>query len=125
MVLGTPDPFASRGGSINVATIIHSDEALLAVAFIFTVHFFNTHFRPDKFPMDSVIFTGRVSLEELRHDKPAEYEALVANGELEKYIVEPFPRRLERTLKSLGFAALGVGLTLIVLIVYSMLFGYR
>ena len=35
------------GWIINVATIIHSDEALLAVAFIFTVHFFNTHFRPD------------------------------------------------------------------------------
>ena len=47
------------GWSINVATIIHSDEALLAVAFIFTIHFFNTHFRPDKFPMDPVIFTGR------------------------------------------------------------------
>jgi predicted CXXCH cytochrome family protein len=39
------------GRSVNVATILHSDEALLAVAFIFTVHFFNTHFRPDKFPM--------------------------------------------------------------------------
>lgn len=25
-----------------------------------TNHFFNTHFRPDKFPMDTVIFTGRV-----------------------------------------------------------------
>ena len=47
------------GWLINVATIIHSDEALLAVGFIFTVHFFNTHFRPEKFPMDTVIFTGR------------------------------------------------------------------
>ena len=32
------------GQSVNIATIIHSDEALLAVGFIFTVHFFNTHF---------------------------------------------------------------------------------
>ena len=47
------------GWFINVATIIHSDEALLAVGFIFTIHFFNTHFRPEKFPMDTVIFTGR------------------------------------------------------------------
>ena len=46
------------GWVLNVATIIHSDEALLAVGFIFTVHFFNTHFRPEKFPMDTVIFTG-------------------------------------------------------------------
>ena len=58
------------GWFVNVATIIHSDEALLAVAFIFTIHFFNTHFRPDKFPMDPVIFTGRVPLEELKRDKP-------------------------------------------------------
>src|SRR3990172_5698376 len=42
------------GWFINVATIIHSDEALLATGFIFTVHFFNTHFCPDKFPMDTV-----------------------------------------------------------------------
>jgi len=34
------------GWFINVATIIHSDEALLATGFIFTVHFFNTHLRP-------------------------------------------------------------------------------
>jgi len=45
------------GWFINVATIIHSDEALLATGFIFTVHFFNTHFRPEKFPMDIVVFT--------------------------------------------------------------------
>ena len=59
------------GWLINVATIIHSDEALLAVGFIFTIHFFNTHLRPEKFPMDIVVFTGRMSVEELKHDKPA------------------------------------------------------
>ena len=54
------------GWLINVATIIHSDEALLAAGFIFTVHFFNTHLRPEKFPMDIVIFTGRMTLEEFK-----------------------------------------------------------
>jgi cytochrome b subunit of formate dehydrogenase len=116
------------GWAVNVATIIHSDEALLAVAFIFTIHFFNTHFRPDKFPMDPVIFTGRVSLEELKHDKPAEYEELMASGtiaEIEERLVDAFPKRLEKAFKTFGFIALGIGLTLIVLIVYAMLFGYR
>ena len=74
------------GWSVNVATIIHSDEALLAVAFIFTVHFFNTHFRPDKFPMDPVIFTGRVALDELEHDKPEEYADLMASEDPEARI---------------------------------------
>jgi len=113
------------GWFINVSTIIHSDEALLAVAFIFTIHFFNTHFRPDKFPMDPVIFTGRMTLEELKHDKPKEYEDLVASGELEKHLVDPFPEPIEKGMKTFGFFALAVGLTLIGLILYAMLFGYR
>ena len=48
------------GWTINVATIIHSEEALLAAGFIFTIHFFNGHLRPEKFPMDPVVFTGRM-----------------------------------------------------------------
>jgi hypothetical protein len=47
------------GWVFNIAIIVHSDEALLATGFIFTVHFFNSHLRPEKFPMDPVIFTGR------------------------------------------------------------------
>ncbi|MCU0232999.1 MAG: cytochrome c3 family protein [Thermoanaerobaculales bacterium] len=112
------------GWTINVATIIHSDEALLAVAFIFTIHFFNTHFRPDKFPMDPVIFTGRVSLEELKHDKPAEYEEFITDAtpeELARRITGP----ATKAARIFGFTALAIGLTLIALIVYTMLFGYR
>ena len=130
LVLWFPELFTRvlPGWSVNVATIIHSDEALLAVAFIFTIHFFNTHFRPDKFPMDTVIFTGRVSLEELKHDKPAEYEALMASGtpeEIERTLMGPFPAALERGFRVFGFAALGLGLTLIALILYAMILGYR
>ncbi len=113
------------GWSINVATIIHSDEALLAVGFIFTIHFFNTHFRPDKFPMDPVIFTGRMTLEELKHDKPDEYDELIRSGQLEKSLVPPFPRSIERAFKAFGFTMLAIGLTLIGLIIYAMLFSYR
>src|SRR3972149_12339534 len=72
------------GWTVNVATIIHSDEALLATAFIFTVHFFNTHFRLDKFPMDITIFTGRESLEELKEDRPREYQKLMETGQLSR-----------------------------------------
>ena len=113
------------GWSINVATIVHSDEALLAVGFIFTIHFFNTHFRPDKFPMDPVIFTGRMTVEELQHDKPDEYAELVRTGQLEEHLVGPIPSEAERAARVFGFVALAIGLTLIVLIVYAMLFGYR
>jgi len=113
------------GWLINVATIIHSDEALLAVGFIFTVHFFNTHLRPEKFPMDIVVFTGRMSLEELKRDKPAEYDALVKSGELEKYLVEPYPPIVIRAVRVFGWTALTIGFSIVVWIIYAMLFAYR
>lgn len=113
------------GWIINVATIIHSDEALLASAFIFTVHFFNTHFRPDKFPMDTVIFTGRVPLEELRLDRPREYKELIESKKLKKRLVEPLPPVLVKVARVFGTVALITGLILILLIVYAVIFGYR
>jgi thiosulfate reductase cytochrome b subunit len=113
------------GWVINVATIIHSDEALLATGFIFTIHFFNTHLRPEKFPMDTVIFTGRMSVDELREDKPDEYEALIRSGELERYLVEPYPPVVIRTIRIFAWTALAVGFGTVVWIVYAMVFAYR
>ncbi|MGA3025915.1 MAG: hypothetical protein ABSF98_14190 [Bryobacteraceae bacterium] len=113
------------GWAVNVATTIHSDEALLAVSFIFVVHFFNTHFRPERFPIDTVIFTGGVPLEEFQRDRPREYRQLVETGRLEEFLMPgPLPRSV-RFWRRLGFTALGIGLILIGLIVYAMLFAYR
>ena len=127
LVLWFPEIFTRilPGWSVNVATIIHSDEALLAVGFIFTIHFFNTHFRPDKFPLDQVMFHGAMTLEELKYDKPGEYERLREMGELDDHIVSPPRKGTERMAKFGGFLALTIGLTLIALIIFAMLFGYR
>lgn len=112
------------GWIINVATIIHSDEALLATGFIFTVHFFNTHFRPDKFPMDTVIFTGRISVEELKEDRPRHYEYLVKSGRLQESLVEAPSPTLERWARGFGLAALTIGFVTILMIIYTI-FVYR
>jgi len=127
MMLWFPEFFTQffPGWFLNVATIIHSDEALLATGFIFTVHFFNTHLRPEKFPMDIVVFTGRVSVEEFQHDKPKEYEALVANGELEKFLVEPYPPIVIKAIRIFGWCAVTIGFSIIIWIIYAMLFAYR
>jgi cytochrome b subunit of formate dehydrogenase len=113
------------GGAINVATIIHSDEALLATGFIFTVHFFNTHLRPERFPMDLVVFTGRMDLEELHEDKPLEYQAMTESGQLEAHLVDPYQRIVTRTFRVFGSIALVLGFAMVALIIYAMLFAYR
>jgi cytochrome b subunit of formate dehydrogenase len=113
------------GWFLNVATIIHSDEALLATGFIFTVHFFNTHLRPEKFPMDITVFTGRMRVEELKRDKPREYEALVASGKLEEKMEEAYPPIVIRAIRSFAWVALAVGFSIVLWIVYAMLFAYR
>jgi len=113
------------GWLINVATIIHSDEALLAVGFIFTVHFFNTHLRPEKFPMDIVIFTGRMDVDELMLDKPHEYDELARSGKLADRLVEPYQPIVIRAVKAFGWTALTIGFSVVVWIIYAMLFAYR
>jgi cytochrome b subunit of formate dehydrogenase len=113
------------GWFINVATIIHSDEALLATGFIFTVHFFNTHLRPEKFPMDIVIFSGRMPVEEFKLDRPEEYNKLVNSGNLNQFLVESYPPIVTRAIKIFGWAALITGFSIIIWIIYAMIFAYK
>jgi cytochrome b subunit of formate dehydrogenase len=113
------------GWFLNVATIIHSDEALLATGFIFTIHFFNTHLRPEKFPMDTTVFTGHMPLAELRRDKPREYEQLVASGRLAEHLAEPQPAVVVKTIRVFAWMALGIGFSIVVWIIYAMIFAYR
>ena len=70
------------GWVFNIATLVHGEEALLAVGFIFTIHFFNGHLRPEKFPMDTVIFTGRISEHEMKEERSIEYARLPREGQL-------------------------------------------
>jgi len=112
------------GWVLNVATIIHSDEALLATVFIFTIHFFNTHFRPEKFPVDYVMLTGRVPLEEWKHERPREFEELAAEGRLEQVMADPMPPIVTRAGKYFGILAVVIGGGLVFLIIYSLLFGH-
>ncbi|HUP06918.1 MAG TPA: cytochrome c3 family protein, partial [Caldimonas sp.] len=74
------------GWVLNAAWVVHSDEALLATGFIFLFHFFHTHLRPESFPMDTVVFTGRMPLSKFEEERPLEYQRLVAEGKLEDWL---------------------------------------
>lgn len=109
------------GWLFNVALLIHADEALLAVWFIFAIHFFNSHLRPDRFPIDLVIFTGRESVEELRESRPAEYERLVKEGNLLAVEADPPPLWLRNFGRIVGFSAIGIGFLLLGLTLLAFL----
>lgn len=109
------------GWVFNVATIVHGEEAFLAAVFIFTVHFFNAHFRPDKFPQDIVMFTGAVSLEEFRLEHTLEYKRLADSGELDKYLMHAPSPRMTLASKVLGATLIVAGLTLLTLVLQGFI----
>lgn len=102
--------------------MIHSDEALLAAGFIFMFHFFNTHFRLDKFPMDTVIFSGHISKTEMLTERRRWHDRLEASGKLEQHRVVHSDWAERRTLyRTLGFIFVGLGLLLLGLMIYALL----
>jgi len=119
VMLWFPEVTASflPGWVFNVATILHGEEAVLAVGFLFTVHFFNNHFRPDKFPLDILMFTGAVPLEEFAREHTLEYRRLVETGELEKHLVDAPSEPMTLGSKILGFTLIAIGLALLTLVI--------
>jgi cytochrome b subunit of formate dehydrogenase len=109
------------GWALNIALLIHSDEALLAAGFIFSIHFFNTHFRIEKFPMDTVIFSGRVSKTEMLHERKRWYDRLAATGRLEEHRVKDEWLRWKNIARTFGYLFFGLGMVLLVLIIYAMI----
>jgi cytochrome b subunit of formate dehydrogenase len=103
------------GWALNAVLVVHSEEGLLAILFIFSIHFVNTHLRPDSFPMDMVIFTGVESEEEFKHKRPLEYERLVSSGKLEEKLGEKPPTWLLTGARVVGFTAIGIGVVLLIL----------
>lgn len=109
------------GWTLNAAHVIHSDEALLATGFIFVFHFFHTHLRPESFPMDIVVFTGKMSLQRFKSERPLEYQRLVDNNELDRYRVAAPTAEERRSAYVWGSIFLTVGVALAVGIIWALL----
>ena len=110
------------GWVINIATIIHSDEALLATGFIFTVHFFNVLLRPEKFPMDFVIFNGEISKEDFVTERGAQWDRYEQQGVTEKYRVHKTSSVVyDLVFKTFGYLCVLTGLFIAFLLLYAFL----
>jgi cytochrome b subunit of formate dehydrogenase len=111
------------GVALNIATVIHSEEALLATGFIFTFHFYHNHLRLENFPLDTTVFTGRMPLERLKDERPAEYERLVRENRLDGILSEAPPAYVRRKSQAFGYCALAIGLLLIFAIFFAHFVG--
>jgi cytochrome b subunit of formate dehydrogenase len=123
LFLWFPEFFARflPGWVFNVATIVHGDEALLAAGFIFTIHFFNVHLRPEKFPIDLVVWTGRATADYMKEEHPLEYERAMKEGRVAQLTAPP-PSRVAYVWGALlGFLSLALGIALILLILWAVL----
>ena len=85
LMLWFPDFFCGvlPGKALNLAQVVHSTQALLATGFVFSIHFFNVHLRPDKFPGDLSVLTGLVSEEEFKAERPDYFRRLEREGKLD------------------------------------------
>jgi len=122
LVLWFPETFAHvlPGWLFNIAMLIHGEEALLAVGFIFTIHFFNGHLRPEKFPMDSVIFTGRVTVHEMLEERQDEFERLSNLGRIDELASPAAPQWVYTLGRSVGALAVTFGLVMVGLILFAL-----
>lgn len=111
------------GWVFNIASILHSEEALLAALFIFTVHFFNTHLIPTRFPLDPVIFTGSYKLEELWRFRSLEYERLVKEGKLDGLKIEHPSISLKLFAAMFGHASLWLGILFTLILLWTFFYG--
>jgi cytochrome b subunit of formate dehydrogenase len=115
LVLWFPNFFCGPlpGTALNIAAVVHSTQALLATGFVFAIHFFNTHFRPDRFPADMSVLTGLVSEEEFKEDRPEYFERLEREGKLNALRTTSPGLFVLWSIRIFGFLALAVGLALL------------
>jgi formate dehydrogenase subunit gamma len=64
------------GEIIPAAKAAHTNEAMLAFLVIVVWHIYNSIFSPEVFPLDTSIFTGKISRERMLHEHPMELAAM-------------------------------------------------
>jgi len=108
------------GWMINIVHLAHSEEAFLAAVFIFTIHFFNNHLVPDKFPLEKNIFTGSYTLEDLKKERPLEIERILKKNRLEEIKCSGPGTGMQFFAGVFGIASVLLGIALTVLIFWAV-----
>jgi cytochrome b subunit of formate dehydrogenase len=69
------------GWILNASKVVHTEEAMMAVAYIFAIHFFHVHLRPLKFPADPVMLTGQEPRAHVALERPEQAARMEGSGE--------------------------------------------
>jgi cytochrome b subunit of formate dehydrogenase len=102
------------GWGLNVAFWIHRVEAILAMVHVFLIHFFIAHLRPHSFPMDTGMLEGSVPLLKIREEKGGWIKRLEESGTLGNVLVPEAPPFKRVVFYTIGYAAVFIGLFLVV-----------
>jgi cytochrome b subunit of formate dehydrogenase/nitrate/TMAO reductase-like tetraheme cytochrome c subunit len=109
------------GQVLNVAYVMHSETALMVAGCLFAIHFFNTHLRPDKFPLDLSVLTGMVSEDYLRGTRPQFLERLRREGAWQRVQATAPSRRRLMLFVLAGLLLLSLGLAAFAWILWASL----
>ncbi|MDH3637684.1 MAG: cytochrome C [Gammaproteobacteria bacterium] len=102
------------GWVLNVASLIHRAEAILAVSYIVIVHLLIGHFRRSTFPLNEAMFSGSVPVEKAEEEKLDWMNRLKRENSLEQLSASA-PATWYRVLYFLfGYAVIILGLYLLI-----------
>ena len=73
---------------VDIATLVHGMEAILACLAIMIWHLYEIHFRPHKFPLDNMWLTGVVNEEEMKEEYALHYKKIMDDPELQKIYIK-------------------------------------
>ncbi|MEE8552497.1 MAG: cytochrome b/b6 domain-containing protein [Desulfobacterales bacterium] len=73
---------------LDLSTIVHGMEAILACLAIIVWHLYEVHLRPHKFPIDNMWITGVIDEEEMKEEFPLHYKKIMDEPELKKIYIK-------------------------------------
>ena len=71
--------------------------------------------------MDTVVFTGKMTLERFKAERPLEYERIVEEGTLDEYLVPPPTPGQMKQAYVFGTIFLTIGIALAIGIIWALL----
>jgi len=73
---------------LDIATLVHGMEAILACLAIMVWHLYEVHLRPHKFPIDHMWITGVIDEEEMKEEYPLHFKKIMKDPELKKIYIK-------------------------------------